>query len=92
MAVDIFAEVHRVMPSDAALEAMEYEDRGVLTLRGSTSRVDAVFECAKELEKTMWFSAVRVRYVTKRVVEGRETADFEIQAQIGKEPEKSDDP
>jgi hypothetical protein len=83
LAVDIFVQAHRAVPAGMTLEMMDYEDRQSLTLRGSADRPDAVFECAKALEKSPWFSSVRVRYVTKHIVDGLETADFEIQALIG---------
>lgn len=89
LAVDIFTEIHRAAPVGIALDLFDYEDRERLTLRGSASPSQAVFEYTRALEKSAWLSHVQVRYVTKRVVNSKETADFEIQAGISAAPGKS---
>ncbi len=83
LAADIFAEVHQLLPSKVMLEALDYEDHDVLTVRGSSDEITGIFEFSGAFKKSPWFSAVELKYVNKRP-DSSQTNDFEIQAKIGK--------
>ncbi len=84
-AIDIFASVHKITPSGMHLSLMDYEGGKSLALRGTAGQMSQVFGYAKALEKSEFFENVKIRYATKRVMDGKDIVDFEISGGIAKE-------
>jgi Tfp pilus assembly protein PilN len=81
-AADILLELHRLIPPDISLSAIEFEQGKTLVIRGRAGQLSGVFAAAGALEKSKLFSRVKVNYATKRKVESGEAADFELTATL----------
>ncbi len=76
--IDILREVYRILPADISLALLEYEDGNRVLLRGTAKELSAVFALLPQLEKSPYFTKVKINYATKRTFKHREYADFEI--------------
>lgn len=78
--LEIIAELHRLLPVQARLASLDYEETGQLTLRGEAKDLGFVLLFIGELERSAMFSGyrVRLRYATQKKTASREAIDFEI--------------
>ncbi len=76
--LNILYEVYNVISPDMYLVSINFDGRHTLTLRGSSSVMAEVFKFVNELEKSEYFENVKTKYVSKTIVEGEESAEFEI--------------
>jgi len=77
-ALNLLYESYNVISPDMYLLSVSFDGRHILTLRGSSTVMAEVFKFVNELEKSEYFANVKTKYVSKSIVEGEETAEFEI--------------
>lgn len=78
--LDLFYELHKIMPDEISLVNLNYEEDNQVTLKGQTIELNSVFSLVSQLEKSAVFRnfTVKVRYATKRKTQAGEIVDFEI--------------
>ncbi len=76
--LNILYEAYNVISPDMYLLSVSFDGKHILTLRGSSSVMSEVFKFVNELEKSEYFENVKTKYVSKNIVKGEETAEFEI--------------
>jgi len=76
--LNILYEAYNVISPDMHLLFVNFDGRSILTLRGSSSVMSEVFRFVNELEKSEYFENVKTKYVSKNIVDDKETAEFEI--------------
>ena len=83
--LDVMRDVSEVMPPNITLSGFQYDgkERSV-TLRGLSREMSSVFKFLSTLEAVPHLEFVKTRNVTKRTIEDREFAEFEIVANIPK--------
>lgn len=81
--LDVLKDINEVIPNNIVLTAFQY-NRGdqSLVLRGTSSEMSTVFQFLTTLENTPTLEQVKTRNVTKRKVDNKELAEFEIAAHI----------
>lgn len=84
LAVDVLSEVYTATPSNISLNMIGFESGKDLVLRGGAPELSEVLKYVAALEKSSCFEGVKVKYANKRVVDNKETVDFEIDAMISK--------
>lgn len=80
LAVDVVTEIYSLNPSGVYLSMLDYETDKSLTLRGIAPSLNDVLKYSAILENSAYFEGVKVKYTNKRIIENRESADFEIEA------------
>lgn len=78
--LDMFYEVHRVIPRKVSLVNLSYEEDSQMVVRGQALERDAVYGFLAEMEKSAVFKNfnIKLRYDTSRKVQAGEIIDFEI--------------
>jgi hypothetical protein len=78
--VEVFSEVHRLIPPSMTLTDFIYETGKELILRGQAQELNSVFSLVSQLESSVVFKkfTVKVRYATKRKTSAGEVIGFEI--------------
>ena len=84
LAVDVLSDVYTITPASVSLNMIGFERGKELVLRGGAPELSEILKYVAALEKSSYFEGVKVKYANKRIVEGRETVDFEIDAMISK--------
>lgn len=82
LAIDILSEVYGITPAGIYLNMLDFESGKSLVIKGTASALGDVFKYVDILEKSQYFESVKVKYANKRMSEGREIADFEIDAAL----------
>lgn len=82
LAVEVFADVHRLTSSGIKIDSYAYEKKDALVMRGAASGLREVFDYAKQLEESQFLSESQVRYATKKSMSGTEQIDFEISVKV----------
>ena len=77
-AIETLREIHKVTPQEIYLSAITFEEGKSLSLRGTSVSMSEAFKFVKTLEGLPNFRNVKTKYVTKRKLEGKDLADFEI--------------
>jgi hypothetical protein len=85
LAVDVLGEVCQSTPPGIALNMLDYDSGKALAIRGTAPALGDVFGYVTALEASRYFGGVKVKYANKRVVSGRELAEFEIGCLIKKD-------
>jgi Tfp pilus assembly PilM family ATPase len=81
--LDVVREISVVLPDNIVLNGMDYsEQERTVTIRGVSSEMSGVFQFLTTLESTEILEQVKTRNVSKRKVEDREVAEFEMTANI----------
>lgn len=80
MILDVFYELHRILPSQVYLLSLNIEEDNQLTLRGQSQELSSLFILVSQLEKSPAFKkfSVKVKYATKKMTLAGEVVDFEI--------------
>jgi len=78
MSLNLFYEVHRLIPPEVHLVSLSFDGKEELTLRGQANEMSEVFNFVSKLEESPYFQDVKSKYATKRKVEDKEITDFEI--------------
>jgi len=78
--LEIFSELHKIIPSAASLVDFSYEENNQVILRGLSPTLDSVFAFAAELEKSSVLKDFKpkIRYATQKRTSAGELVDFEI--------------
>lgn len=84
LAVDVVSEVYTVTPGSVSLNMIDFESAKTLTVRGGASALSDMLKYVTALESSPYFEGVKVKYANKRMVENRETVDFEIDAMLSR--------
>lgn len=82
LAIDILREVYKATPPGISLNVLDFESNNTLTIRGTAPALSEIFKYVTALEGSPYLDNVKVKYATKRVVEDRELADFEINSRL----------
>ncbi|MFH0827373.1 MAG: pilus assembly protein PilM [Candidatus Omnitrophota bacterium] len=79
--LDILHELHAIVPADAALISMSFEENKQVLLRGQSPGLDSVFAFVDRIEKSSVFKPfrIKVRYATKKKTASGDMVDFEIE-------------
>jgi hypothetical protein len=79
-ALDIFYELHRVIPEEVSLVNLGYTHDKQVVLRGQAMNLGVTLKLVSQLEKsaTMKNFNIKIRYATKKNIQGGEVVDFEI--------------
>jgi hypothetical protein len=79
-ALGLMRELYRAIPQEAALSNFTYEEDKLVSLRGSSPVLAAVFKLVQALEGSPVFNGftVKVKYATKKPSASGETVDFQI--------------
>lgn len=79
--LDILHELHAIVPADAALISMSFEENKQVILRGQSPGLDSVFAFVDRIEKSSVFKPfrIKVRYATKKKTASGDMVDFEIE-------------
>jgi Tfp pilus assembly PilM family ATPase/Tfp pilus assembly protein PilN len=81
--LDVLREISEVLPDNIVLSALDYsETERTVTIRGISAEMSGVFQFLTTLEGTQILEQVKTRNVSKRKVEDREVAEFEMIANI----------
>jgi Tfp pilus assembly PilM family ATPase len=82
-ALDVLREISDVLPDNIVLTALDYSEADkAVTIRGISSEMSGVFQFLTTLEGTQILEQVKTRNVSKRKVEDKEVAEFEMSAKI----------
>jgi Tfp pilus assembly protein PilN len=78
--LEVFSEIHRLIPASILLTEFIYEAGRDLTLRGQAQDLGAVFALVSQIENSSVLKSfsVKVRYATKRKTSAGEVIGFEI--------------
>ena len=78
--LDIFYEVHRIIPLDVSLSSFSFEEDKDVILRGTTAGLNSVFAFSDRISGSAVFSGftVKVRYATQKKTQSQDLIDFEI--------------
>ncbi|MDD5680594.1 MAG: pilus assembly protein PilM [Candidatus Omnitrophica bacterium] len=82
--IDVIRELYRILPKDASLTLLEFDDKGRLLLRGTAKELSSAFNLLPILEKSPYFESAKINYAAKRSFKQAEFADFEIVCQMSK--------
>jgi len=79
-ALDVFYELHRVIPDDVSLVNLGYTYDKQVVLRGQALNLGVALKVVSQLEKSLLMRNfnIKMRYATKRNTQGGEIVDFEI--------------
>ncbi|TRZ94597.1 hypothetical protein D4R78_06240 [bacterium] len=79
-ASDIFYELHRVIPEEISLVNLGYTYDKQVVLRGQALNLGVALKLVSQLEKSplMRKFNIKIRYATKKNIQGGEVVDFEI--------------
>lgn len=84
LAVDIVSEVYTMTPQGASLNIIDFESEKTLAIRGNAPSLNEVLKYVTSMEGSPYFESVKVKYANKRVIDNRETVDFEIDSVLSK--------
>lgn len=76
--IEVLAELHRLMPRETYLNAIQYSDDGKLSIQGTSFSKPSIFQLVGTMESSALFKNVQTKHITGRTEEGKELADFEI--------------
>jgi len=82
--IDIIKELYKILPKDASLTLLEFDDKDRILLRGTAKELSSVFNLLPILEKSPYFEDAKINYATKRSFKQAEFADFEIICKVSK--------
>lgn len=71
--------VYDLTPSDVYLANLTVQQSKLLILKGETTQLSSVFNFVAKLEKSDYFTQVRIRFANKRKIRGIESVDFQIE-------------
>ncbi|KPK98756.1 MAG: hypothetical protein AMJ95_02605 [Omnitrophica WOR_2 bacterium SM23_72] len=79
--LDILHELHAIVPADATLVSMSFEENKQVILRGQSPELNSVFALVERIEKSSVFKpfGIKVRYATKKKTASGDMVDFEIE-------------
>ncbi len=77
-AIDILSELHRIVPPESSLTIFIFDEKKLVTLRGTSYNMSDVFELIAILEGSPYFQNVEVKYASRRKAMGKEFTDFQI--------------
>ena len=81
--LDVLHDINEILPDNMTLTSLQYNSREKnVVVRGISTEMSAVFQFLSTLEATPQLEFVKTRNVSKRKVEERELAEFEIVAGI----------
>lgn len=81
--LDVLQDISEVMPGNITLTGFQYNRQDkTATLRGISTEMSSVFQFLTTLEAVPHLESVKTRSVTKRKLEDREVAEFEMVANI----------
>lgn len=78
--LDIFYELHKIIPGQVYLTNLNYEEDNQLILHGQSPVLEPVFVLVSGLEKSPEFKKfnIRVKYASQKKTQSNEVIDFEI--------------
>jgi Tfp pilus assembly PilM family ATPase/Tfp pilus assembly protein PilN len=77
-AINVLAELHKLLPDDIQLSAIKFSFDGNLTLEGNSRTMGTVFSFIGDMEESDRFKSVESRRTTKRKIGEGEIVDFDI--------------
>ena len=79
--LDILHELHAIVPLEATLISMSFEENRQVLLRGQSPELNSIFELVERIEKSSVFKpfSIKVRYATKKKTASGDMVDFEIE-------------
>lgn len=78
VALDVFKELYRVLPQEIYLENVELDEKGAVTIRGTSDSMSLVFSLVTDLEASGLFKGVKTKSTTAKKERGKDVAAFEI--------------
>lgn len=85
--IECLSVLYDVLPPDVRLASLKYEQGEKFTAKGTSRTMASAFSFVSNLERSAKFKGVKTKYVTTRMEEGADVADFEIQMMIVNETE-----
>ncbi len=81
--LDVFRDIQIVLPPTISLTSFEYQAKDkTVVIRGISEEMSTIFQFLSTLEATPYLEFVKTRNVSKRKVEEKELAEFEMIANI----------
>ncbi len=80
--METIAVLSGAMPEDTYVTNVRMDDDGKVTVRGASQFKTSIFTLVDNLESSDFFQNVQTKYITGKVEEGKELADFELVAFI----------
>ena len=76
--IDVLNELYRLIPPETSLTILIFDEKEMVTLRGTSYSMSDVFKLVGILEASPYFQNVEVKYASKRKIRGKELTDFQI--------------
>ncbi len=76
--IEIIRELHRIIPQGISLNFLALEGKEKLTLKGASFVMSDVFKFGAVLESSPYFEDMKIKYVSRRKIGGKELTDFQI--------------
>ena len=76
--IEIIREVHKIIPQGISLSFLAFEGKERLTLKGASFVMSDVFKFGAVLESSPYFEGMKIKYVSRRKIDGKELTDFQI--------------
>ena len=77
-ALNVLAELHRLIPKDVQVTAVKFSLNGNFTIEGNSRTMATVFSFIGDMEESDLFKGVESRRTTKRKIGEGEIVDFDI--------------
>lgn len=77
-ALNVLAELHRLIPEDVQVTAVKFSLNGNLSIEGNSRTMATVFSFIGDMEESELFKSVESRRTTKRKIGEGEIVDFDI--------------
>jgi len=71
-------QIHRIIPSDITLKSFTFDVQDKVTLRGQALEMSGVFKFISTLEGSGYFKNIQTKYTSKKKIEDKDIAEFEI--------------
>ena len=84
LAVEIVSELYTVSTGDISLNTVNFESGKMIAVKGASQSLSGVLKYVDALEGSPYFEGVRVKYANKRMVEGKEIVDFEVDSSLSR--------
>jgi Tfp pilus assembly PilM family ATPase/Tfp pilus assembly protein PilN len=80
--LDSLAELYRLFPAQISVTLLNFEESGVVTIKGLAEDMSQVFELVPKLEASPVFEGVTVKYVNQRNIGQRSLIDFQVAMEV----------
>jgi len=86
LAIEVFSEVYKAAPPQVKLNLLDYKSGEFLLLKGTAGSLEEIISFVSSLNESPYFENVRIKYTTQRKTQAQATVDFEVAADLTREP------